>query len=146
MDSQPLSPRPKPKAIPLINGSSPLHTTQKERDANEREHAYASIKSSMGPVKQPIDLDNPHYFQAQQQSVPRNKRPMKLSNLDEVDARDPRDELPTPSVMSRSSSPYTQNPTVDFDGLSWPSTPCLAYPQDASQRLTMTQAPALEKD
>lgn len=120
MDTQPHSPRPKPKAIPLINGSSPLHTTQEKRDANERENAFASIKSSMGPKKQPIDLEDGHYFQPQQ-AVAKDKRPLRLSNLEEVDARDPRDEPATPYEISRSSSPYTANPTVDFDGLSWPS-------------------------
>lgn len=128
MDNQPHSPRPKPKAIPLINGSSPLHSTQESRDAHERENAFASIKSSMGPRKIPLDLEGGHYFQHQQQqqqqqqaAVAKDKRPLRLSNLEEVDARDPRDEPPTPSAISRSSSPYTANPTVDFDGLSWPS-------------------------
>lgn len=124
MDIQPHSPRPKPKAIPLINGKSPLHSTQETRDANERENAFASIKSSMGPRKVPIDLEDGQYFQPQQAvpTAPREKRSMRLANLEELDARDPRDEPPaTPSMMSRSSSPYTANPTVDFDGLSWPS-------------------------
>lgn len=50
----------------------------------------------MGPRKEPLDL--------------------------EVAARHPRDEAPrTPPVGSRSTSPYTKAPTVDFDGLSWPS-------------------------
>lgn len=123
MDHQPHSPRPKPKAIPLINGSSPLHSTQETRDAHERENAFASIRSSMGPRKEPIDLEG-SYFQPQQAlSQPKDKRPFRLANLDEVDARDPRDEPPPPpSTISRSSSPYTANPTIDFDGLSWPST------------------------
>lgn len=35
--------------------------------------------------------------------------------------RDPRDHtVPTP-VVSRPASPYTLNPPIDFDGLSWPS-------------------------
>ena len=38
-------------------------------------------------------------------------------------ARDPRDEAPiTPPIsVSRPASPYTMNPPIDFDGLSWPS-------------------------
>jgi len=123
MDHQPHSPRPKPKAIPLINGSSPLHSRQETRDANERENAFASIKSSMGPRKMPLDLEDGQYFQ-QQQNMAKDKRPARLANLEEVDARDPRDEPATPSYMSRSGSPYTANPTVDFDGLSWPSMSC----------------------
>ncbi|GAB7351086.1 hypothetical protein MBLNU459_g1557t2 [Dothideomycetes sp. NU459] len=121
MDNQPHSPRP--KAIPshLINGSSPLHVSQETRDSRERENAFAAIQSSMGPRKTPIDLEDGHYFQ-HQQSAASDKRHLKLNKLEEADARDPRDEAPrTPVMTSRSSSPYTQNPTVDFDGLSWPS-------------------------
>ncbi|KAL1302965.1 hypothetical protein AAFC00_003283 [Neodothiora populina] len=138
MDHQPLSPRPKPKAIPLINGSSPLHTTQEKRDATERESAFASIRSSMGPRKEPIDLEDGHYFQPHQ-AVAKDRRPMRLANLEEVDARDPRDEAPTPTTISRSSSPYTANPTVDFDGLSWPSIGTRerleSTPEQATERL-----------
>ncbi|KAF1346018.1 hypothetical protein BDV97DRAFT_33887 [Delphinella strobiligena] len=135
MDNQPHSPRPKPKAIPLLNGSSPLHATQESRDANERNNAFAAIKSSMGPRKIPIDLEDGHYFQPQQ-SVPKDKRPARLSNLDELNARDPRDE---PQSISGRSSPYTANPTVDFDGLSWPSTGTRerleSTPEQAAERL-----------
>lgn len=41
-----------------------------------------------------------------------------------VAARDPRDEaIPAtpPATVSRPASPYTLNPPIDFDGLSWPS-------------------------
>lgn len=37
--------------------------------------------------------------------------------------RDPRDEggpLTPPATVSRPASPYTMNPPIDFDGLSWP--------------------------
>ncbi|KAL8901326.1 MAG: hypothetical protein Q9192_000621 [Flavoplaca navasiana] len=61
----------------------------------------------------------------------------------EVDARDPRDEAQAPLVRSRVSSPYTSNPPIDFDGLSWP---CLgtrerleATPQEARDRLAKIQ-------
>lgn len=134
MDNQPHSPRPKPKAIPLLNGSSPLHATQESRDANERNNAFAAIKSSMGPRKIPIDLEDGHYFQPQQ-SVPKDKRPARLSNLDELNARDPRDE---PQSISGRSSPYTANPTVDFDGLSWPSMQTLRLCRSQSGKLTVT--------
>lgn len=45
--------------------------------------------------------------------------PNQSPNL-EVDARDPRDEAQAPLLRSRVSSPYTSNPPIDFDGLSWP--------------------------
>ena len=43
--------------------------------------------------------------------------------IEQEHARDPRDEAPAtpPSSTSRSVSPMTAGPTVDFDGLSWPS-------------------------
>ena len=44
--------------------------------------------------------------------------------VEQEPARDPRDEVPlTPPLgtSSRPASPFTANPTVDFDGLSWPS-------------------------
>ncbi|KAG9557854.1 hypothetical protein KCU77_g18303, partial [Aureobasidium melanogenum] len=61
MDHQPNSPI-RPKHIPshMINGSSPL-VTQENRDARERENAFKSIKSSMGPKKEPLDLEG-NYF------------------------------------------------------------------------------------
>lgn len=44
-------------------------------------------------------------------------------SLDEA-ARDDRDEplpLTPPTSATRPASPYTLNPPIDFDGLSWPS-------------------------
>ena len=48
----------------------------------------------------------------------------KKESVEQEPARDPRDGVPlTPplSSNSRPASPFTANPTVDFDGLSWPS-------------------------
>ena len=116
--------RPKPKALPsyLTNGPSPLHVSQEVRDNRERQNAFASIKSSMGPKKVPIDLDH----EGVRLSSGPHKDPIDQAShrLEEEAARDPRDEAspPTPPAAStRSTSPYTHNPTVDFDGLSWPS-------------------------
>jgi hypothetical protein len=45
-----------------------------------------------------------------------------LHPSDERSARDPRDQAKTSGgSVPRSESPYTKCPTVDFDGLSWPS-------------------------
>lgn len=41
-------------------------------------------------------------------------------------ARDPRDEAPYATPQSGSASPFTLNPPIDFDGLSWPSASCLS--------------------
>ena len=44
--------------------------------------------------------------------------------LQSLPARDPRDEAPItpPATSSRPASPYTLQPPIDYDGLSWPST------------------------
>ena len=124
---------PKPKALPpyLINGGSPLQNPLDLRDNAERESLHASIKSSSGPRRQPIDLDpaiaqgkeerNGVKFETMNGKFEKNEK----EGLEQEHARDPRDEAPlTPpfsSYSSRPASPFTANPTVDFDGLSWPS-------------------------
>ena len=124
---------PKPKALPsyLTNGGSPLHNTLNLRDSTERENLYTSIKSSNGPKRQPIDLEplappNPTTHNGVKGSMMNGKleKDEKKEGVEQEHARDPRDEAPlTPplSSNSRPASPFTANPTVDFDGLSWPS-------------------------
>lgn len=138
MDGPPQSPRPKALPSYLTNGhtsSSPLNpSATAERDNKERENIYAAVKSSMGPKKIPIDLENNNYFSqpsqitAKDQLSAKDKRAIhKIANLEEEEARDPRDqpevekEREKEVTLSRPQSPYTQAPTVDFDGLSWPS-------------------------
>ena len=123
---------PKPKALPsyLTNGGSPLQNRVSVRDTTERDTLFSSIKSSSGPRRQPIALE-------QLPSQPQQRPPvLKGATMNGVDgqtgerehvvqeyARDPRDEAPMSplSTNSRPASPFTANPTVDFDGLSWPS-------------------------
>ncbi|KAL1645688.1 GTP cyclohydrolase I [Diplodia intermedia] len=109
-------------AIPphVVNGSATTET----RDQRERENLYASIQSSAS-ARQPIELAHPNGTYSKPQThrmdVARGKAHM-LNGLEEH-ARDPRDEAspPTPLATSRPQSPFTQHPTIDFDGLSWPS-------------------------
>jgi GTP cyclohydrolase I len=134
----PLHPNYKPKsALPahLISTSSPLSVSQEVRDRKEREKLYASIESS-STIRHPVDLDSPNgYFSKKSQSKLDMNGPNGQSSkttrgaIDEEHARDPRDEAlePTPST-SRPESPFTQHPTIDFDGLSWPSmAPCITF-------------------
>lgn len=84
--------------------------------AKERDRLAASILSSNKRRRLVDDLeemngDGDH----QPESVP-----TRISDLG-VEARDPRDEAHTPSIHSRPASPYTLNPPIDFDGLSYPS-------------------------
>jgi GTP cyclohydrolase I len=121
----------KPKsALPshLTSVPSPLSVSQEVRDKKERDKLYASIESS-NTTRHPVDLDGPNsYFPKK----PQNKLDMNGINghdsntgkgsVAEEHARDPRDEAPeAPPSASRPESPFTQHPTIDFDGLSWPS-------------------------
>lgn len=114
----------------LLNGtnhtshpSSPLGRTSV--NAKERDKLTASIKSSHNG-RQPINLDSDDVPQTYgYRSYPPGDEYEEVdepTNLD-VSARDPRDEAahPEPTALSRPASPYTQNPPIDFDGLSWPS-------------------------
>ena len=98
----------------LTNGNSPLQNSIESRDIKEREALFESIRSSNARKKLSIDLKMPDGLEQRN-----NQRPDDLGEP----ARDPRDE-PSPrgsANTSRPASPYTLNPTIDFDGLSWPS-------------------------
>jgi GTP cyclohydrolase I len=109
----------------LRNGHSSLRTSV---GAKEREKLTASIASSSGR-KSPIDLDTLHNSNDNDYNVRLSKRQEQYfgkssSALDlDLAARDPRDG-PADRIKphpSRPASPYTLNPPIDFDGLSWPS-------------------------
>ena len=121
-----------PSALPahLTNGDAALLPDAFEaRDKKEREKLFNEIKSSTEQGRQPIDFDT---LNGHPTSPPRSssdshtpKTPSRLhADLGDIeeDARDPRDTAAEePPVVVRSASPYTQNPAIDFDGLSWPS-------------------------
>lgn len=131
MDSPPFALKPK-AALPshlsnginhVSHGSSPLARTSV--NAKERDRLTASIRSS-NTRRLPIDLDTVYGLQTN------GHGPYDTDGVDEdpgnptkldVEARDPRDEAPHPAppATSRPASPYTLNPPIDFDGLSWPS-------------------------
>ena len=142
---------PKPKALPsyLTNGGSPLQNRLSVRDTTERESLFSSIKSSNGPRRQPVDLE---HLSLERPRGPPGVKGTTMNGVHEQKeeneavvqehARDPRDEAPmTPplSTNSRPASPFTANPTVDFDGLSWPSMGTKerleATPEEAKARL-----------
>jgi len=129
MNSPPLNPKPKSALPSYLTNTSPLAVPQEIRDRKERDKLFASIESSSTSGRHVVDLDEPtSYFQANkihskpemngyagQSSKPKN-------GVEEEPARDPRDD--TSAIIaapSRPESPFTQYPTIDFDGLSWPS-------------------------
>lgn len=154
MESEHIPVAPRPKAVPsrLINGHSPLHPSYSaDRDKEERDNAYNAIKFSMGARKEPISLDE---LSLNENHHPTQTSPKAAKQYEEVgdqeiealalrpEARDRSDEAPiSPPMTSRSISPFTQNPTIDFDGLSWPSSGTLdrlrerEHPEEAEARL-----------
>lgn len=129
------SPEPK-SAVPshLLNGSLPLHQVGRGKG---RQTLASSIQSSYERDTDPgrdDDLtdafvnDRRRPLVSSQDNAPASKETPPVS-LKEA-PRDPRDETllrsPPPS-SSRPASPYTLNPPIDFDGLSWPSKYCKRY-------------------
>lgn len=125
MNSPPI-PGPKPKsALPsyLLNGGLRPQTSTR---AQERESLTSSIQSTYGR-RTTVNLADEQSSMASRPWADRQED-LPISNgvsqtsLKEA-ARDPRDDAtpPTPVSASRPASPYTLNPPIDFDGLSWPS-------------------------
>lgn len=120
----------------------------------------AAIQRSMGPHKEPLDLaelesplplrssqhPKPNVSPDQKKGLPKQYVEVEDQDIEDIEmrvaSRDVSDEAPpTPPATSRSISPFTSNPTVDFEGLSWPSTGTLdrlrerENPQEAEARL-----------
>ncbi|OQD73400.1 hypothetical protein PENDEC_c015G03725 [Penicillium decumbens] len=136
-------PAPKPSAIPshMLNGNSPLQSSSapgsgsgtRVRDANERESLNSSIQSSFAP-RIPVEFNSLEGRSAPAGDTTASETASEAANhrseltlrgrptLNDP-PRDPRDEggpLTPPATASRPASPYTLNPPIDFDGLSWP--------------------------
>ncbi|KAI4140861.1 MAG: hypothetical protein L6R39_005622 [Caloplaca ligustica] len=137
MESSPLAPKPissVPSHLTNGNAHSPKKSDRTSIAVKERERLTASIASSN---KRQRLLDITGFDGDVDHDTA--QRPSHL----EVDARDPRDEPATPPVHSRPASPYTLNPPIDFDGLSWPSVGTRerleATPEQADERLARIQ-------
>ncbi|KAL1959444.1 hypothetical protein VTO42DRAFT_2247 [Malbranchea cinnamomea] len=130
-NSPPLGPKAR-SAIPsyLLNGNASVRMPSNVR---ERENLNSSIKASFSR-KPVVDVEVPKEIIAAPTAELRdlNIRDGENGNSDNTTAftkrnlseppRDSRDRgLLTPITASRPASPYTLNPPIDFDGLSWPS-------------------------
>ncbi|KAJ5913111.1 GTP cyclohydrolase 1 [Penicillium tannophilum] len=132
-------PSSKPSAIPshMLNGSSPLQSSSssrsgnRTRDARERESLNTSIRSSFAPrVPAGLGFDvedaqpaPPDDATLREEGATHGALAIRGRPTLNDPPRDPRDEagpLTPPATASRPASPYTLNPPVDFDGLSWP--------------------------
>lgn len=103
---------------------------QEARDKKEREKLHAAIEASSTVGRQLVDLDSadgyfPSKTSGSKGSMNGHVSSKSKGGLDESQARDARDEaVPQMPSISRPESPFTQHPTIDFDGLSWPSMHC----------------------
>jgi GTP cyclohydrolase I len=119
-------------AVPShMNNEQPTQKVPTEvRDQKERENLYNAIdKSNRG--RQPVDFDghNGSYFPAKAVAANMNGGSMQETHQiinGEIDVEGYMEGSKTPLKTSRAHSPYTQHPTIDFDGLSWPSKGTLA--------------------
>lgn len=106
--------------------SSPLASQRTSINAREKERLTSSIHSSHAR-REPIDLnDLNETLPTQDRYLPDEQETHNESqpNLNFA-ARDPRDSAPP-------ASPYTLNPPIDFDGLSWPSVGTRARLEDST--------------
>jgi GTP cyclohydrolase I len=117
----------KPKsALPshMVIGQSPLRVSTEARDQKERENLYNAIETS-NRGRQIVDFDGPDgYFPTKSPAVKANGGNVQDRQAivnGEIDVEGYNEGVRTPLKTSRAHSPYTQHPTIDFDGLSWPS-------------------------
>ena len=98
------------------------------RDKKERESIYSAIENSnRGRPAVNFNETNGHHSKSSAQNGDhhtfRDRTSLIHSEIEEEDTNHTSDDVtpPTPLATSRAHSPYTQHPTIDFDGLSWPS-------------------------
>jgi GTP cyclohydrolase I len=96
------------------------------RDRKERDNLFAAIESS-NRGRQAINFEGPNgYFPKKSSSANMDGKVIHDGDTivhSEIDVESFIEDAvaPTPLATSRAHSPYTQHPTIDFDGLSWPS-------------------------
>jgi GTP cyclohydrolase I len=121
----------------MTNGHSPVRVSQKVRDQKERENLKNAIETS-NRGRQRVDFDglSSGYFPAKAAAMKMkedNEQESQQIENGEIDVEGYNEGPKTPLKTSRAHSPYTQHPTIDFDGLSWPSTGTLARKQDTEE-------------
>jgi GTP cyclohydrolase I len=113
-------------AIPshMTSGQTPPRVPTEVRDQKERESLYNAIETS-NRGRQIVDFDDPtDYFPAKATAATMNSTSAQKKHdivNGEIDVEGYNKGAQTPLKTSRAHSPYTQHPTIDFDGLSWPS-------------------------
>ncbi|EEQ89312.2 hypothetical protein RJZ56_003471 [Blastomyces dermatitidis] len=123
-----------PPAAAASAGETAMPTTNEilENGVPNDQHKNISVEQSgavnekpLPAARRPLEISALHITSSATPTATASTlapRPTKR-NLSEP-PRDPRDHtgsLTPPSAVSRPASPYTLNPPIDFDGLSWPS-------------------------
>ncbi|KAF2685257.1 GTP cyclohydrolase I [Lentithecium fluviatile CBS 122367] len=110
----------------MTNGPSPLSINTEARDRKERDSLFAAIQTS-NRGRQAVNFDGPNGYLSKSSTGAdvdgangHDKHHIVHSEID-VEGYNEGAVAKTPLGMSRAQSPYTQHPTIDFDGLSWPS-------------------------
>ncbi|KAF7568609.1 hypothetical protein PtrM4_132220 [Pyrenophora tritici-repentis] len=125
---EPDTSKPSASAIPthMTNGS-PLRLTTEARHKKERENLFNAIETS-NRGRQVVNFDGPtSYFPAKASAAKtgvsgmHDRNTMTTNGVHDVEDEAEDAVAQTPLATSRAHSPYTQHPTIDFDGLSWPS-------------------------
>lgn len=99
------------------------NSNRQNKNERERRKLYESISASGARSRVPVDYNLPLAESTGKSLATDDSAPFPMELIENKSPRDPRDSVVplSPPATSRSASPYTQNPTVDFDGLSWPS-------------------------
>lgn len=118
--------------LPVINGGETPGVVREARRSQERKRLFDSIESSRSNSRRYSAGDSrlQSFIRDPQSAYPLlpDNDGTALEPLQEESPRDPRDGQG--SIDNRAMSPYTKFPTVDFDGLSWPSRLSQAYEQN----------------
>ena len=128
MSSPPFRTKP---AVPshLSNGSSLSDMATQARDKKERESIYSAIENS-NRGRPAVNFNETNGFHSKSSAQNgdhlhsfHDRTSLIHSEIEEEVTNHTTDDVtpPTPLATSRAHSPYTQHPTIDFDGLSWPS-------------------------
>lgn len=105
---------------PFVNGVKPSRSMREVKNSKERKRLFNSISTNGISSKPRLDENQSSDVSLKS---PASKSKDRQEPVLEEKARDPKDtaESPRPAKARRTASPFTQNPTIDFDGLSWPS-------------------------
>jgi GTP cyclohydrolase I len=125
MDAHSDSASPHPTlASQTMNGKTVVKIPDQVRDRKERESLFNAIETS-NRGRHIVDFNSPDGFFPAKLPPPitngASAQDGHATTNGQGDVEGINEGVKTPLKTSRAHSPYTQHPTIDFDGLSWPS-------------------------